>query len=62
MAETPQKEASSPPQRPFRALPGPSPDGRRTMDEAGFYIASLGAAKQRSALPCQSALAHSAAP
>eukprot|EP00969_Alexandrium_andersonii_P349752 15431770-Alexandrium_andersonii.AAC.1 len=34
MAETPKREASSPPQRPFRALSGPPRDGRRTMGES----------------------------
>eukprot|EP00969_Alexandrium_andersonii_P047884 2101554-Alexandrium_andersonii.AAC.1 len=29
MAETPKREASSPPQRPFRAISGPPPDGCR---------------------------------
>eukprot|EP00969_Alexandrium_andersonii_P022850 1000267-Alexandrium_andersonii.AAC.1 len=36
MAETPQMEARSPPQRPFRALSGPPPDGRRTFGEDAF--------------------------
>eukprot|EP00969_Alexandrium_andersonii_P336750 14885243-Alexandrium_andersonii.AAC.1 len=34
MAATPQREASTPRQRPFRALSGPPPDGRRTMGES----------------------------
>eukprot|EP00969_Alexandrium_andersonii_P110135 4859323-Alexandrium_andersonii.AAC.1 len=33
MAETPQREANPPPQRSFRALSGPPPDGRRTVGE-----------------------------
>eukprot|EP00969_Alexandrium_andersonii_P354545 15442403-Alexandrium_andersonii.AAC.1 len=36
MAETPQNETSPPPQRPFRALPGLPPDGRRTMGESAL--------------------------
>eukprot|EP00969_Alexandrium_andersonii_P153355 6781125-Alexandrium_andersonii.AAC.1 len=32
-AETPRREANAPPQKPFRALPGPPPDGRRAMGE-----------------------------
>eukprot|EP00969_Alexandrium_andersonii_P315875 13956516-Alexandrium_andersonii.AAC.1 len=36
MAEIPRREASPPPLRPFRALSGPTPDGRRTMGEDAF--------------------------
>eukprot|EP00969_Alexandrium_andersonii_P009844 430058-Alexandrium_andersonii.AAC.1 len=36
MAETPQRKASPPPQRPFRALSGPPPDRRRAMGEDAF--------------------------
>eukprot|EP00969_Alexandrium_andersonii_P357362 15448615-Alexandrium_andersonii.AAC.1 len=36
MAESPRREAGSPPQRPLRALLGPPPDGRRTMGESAL--------------------------
>eukprot|EP00969_Alexandrium_andersonii_P235044 10377827-Alexandrium_andersonii.AAC.1 len=36
MAKTAGMEARPPPQRPFRALSGPLPDGRRTMGESAL--------------------------
>eukprot|EP00969_Alexandrium_andersonii_P317281 14017395-Alexandrium_andersonii.AAC.1 len=36
MAETPQREAIPPPQRPCRALSGLPPDGRRGMGESAL--------------------------
>eukprot|EP00969_Alexandrium_andersonii_P364235 15463691-Alexandrium_andersonii.AAC.2 len=36
MAEAHRREANTPPQRPFRALSGPPPDGRRTMGESAL--------------------------
>eukprot|EP00969_Alexandrium_andersonii_P049202 2158903-Alexandrium_andersonii.AAC.1 len=36
MAETSQREASSPPQKPFRAFSGPHPDWRRTMGDSAL--------------------------
>eukprot|EP00969_Alexandrium_andersonii_P339748 15018609-Alexandrium_andersonii.AAC.1 len=36
MAQTPQREASPPPQRPLRGLSGTPPDGRRTFGESAL--------------------------
>eukprot|EP00969_Alexandrium_andersonii_P359014 15452261-Alexandrium_andersonii.AAC.1 len=36
MAEAPKREANPPPQRPFRALSGPLPDGHRAMGDNAF--------------------------
>eukprot|EP00969_Alexandrium_andersonii_P286690 12673498-Alexandrium_andersonii.AAC.1 len=36
MAGSPRREASSPPQRPFRALSGQPPDRRRTVGESAL--------------------------
>eukprot|EP00969_Alexandrium_andersonii_P040196 1761694-Alexandrium_andersonii.AAC.1 len=62
MAETPQREANTPPQRPFRALSGPPPDGRRTMGES-ILTGQLGAPLRGAPkLRCESIFAHSTAP
>eukprot|EP00969_Alexandrium_andersonii_P287026 12688033-Alexandrium_andersonii.AAC.1 len=55
MAETHRREANTPPQRHFRALSGPPPDGRRAMGEG-----AMGEDGPKVALlPCHSALALS---
>eukprot|EP00969_Alexandrium_andersonii_P281738 12454735-Alexandrium_andersonii.AAC.1 len=46
MAETPRREASPPPQKPFRTLSRPPPGGRRTMGD-GALAGQLGAPPSR---------------
>eukprot|EP00969_Alexandrium_andersonii_P009331 407821-Alexandrium_andersonii.AAC.1 len=56
MAETPLREASPLPRRPFRALSGPPPDGRRHSGRGCLH--RVPPREGRPKLPCQGASRH----